>query len=92
MNHVKRESYKIKNTIMQNLVVFIEPSEDASNISSKAAMLYLNLFCIDEESACESSGVYFLKSEEPLNFTLKQKAEGEGKAVSREKMSIKIKI
>ena len=65
---------------MQNLVVFIEPSEDASNISLKAGMLYLNRFCIDEESACESSGVHYLKSEEPLHFTLKQKAEGEGKA------------
>ena len=61
---------------MQNLVVFIEPSEDASNISLKAAMLYLNRFCIDEESACESSGVYYLKSEEPLNITLKQKEKG----------------
>ena len=66
---------------MQNLVVFIEPSDDASNISSKAAILYLNRFCIDEESACELSGVYDLKSEEPLRITLKQKAEGQGKAI-----------
>ena len=65
---------------MQNLVVFIEPSEDASNISAKAAMLFWNRFCISEESACELSGVYYLKSEEPLNFTLKQKVEGKGKA------------
>ena len=61
---------------MQNLVVFIERSEDASNISWQAAKLYLNRFCIDEESACELSGVYYLETEEPLNFTLKQKAEG----------------
>ena len=61
---------------MQNLVVFIELSEDASNISLKAANLYLNRFCIDEDAACELSGIYYLKSEEPLNFTLKQKAEG----------------
>ena len=66
---------------MQNLVVFIEPSDDASNISSKAAILYLNRFCIDEESACELSGVYYLKSEEPLNFTLKQKEEGKGEGI-----------
>ena len=46
---------------MQNLVVFIEPSEDASNISLKAGMLYLNRFCIDEDAACEISGVYYLK-------------------------------
>ena len=67
---------------MQNLIVFIESAEDASNISSKAAMLYLNRFCIDEESACELTGIYYLKSEEPLRITLKQKAEGQGKAIS----------
>ena len=61
---------------MQNLVVFIEPSKDASNISYKAGTLYLNRFCIDEDAACELSGVYHLKSEEPLNFTLREKAEG----------------
>ena len=46
---------------MQNLVVFIEPSNDASNISLKAGKLYLNRFCIDEDAACELSGVYYLK-------------------------------
>ena len=61
---------------MQNLVVFIEPSKDASNISLKAGKLYLNRFCIDEDAACEFSGVYYLNSEEPLNFTLKQKVKG----------------
>ena len=66
---------------MQNLVVFIERSEDASNISWQAAKLYLNRFCIAEEAACELSGVYHLKSEEPLSFTLRQKAEGKGKAI-----------
>ena len=61
---------------MQNLVVFIEPSEDASNISAKAGNLYFNRFCIDEDAACELSGVYYLNSGEPLNFTLRQKEEG----------------
>ena len=61
---------------MQNLIVFIKPSEDASNISSQAAILYLNRFCIDEESTCELSGVYYLTSEEPLLITLRQKAGG----------------
>ena len=68
---------------MQNLVVFIEPSDDASNISARAAILYLNRFCIDEESSCELSGVYYLKSEEPLNFTLKQKEKGNGVAIKQ---------
>ena len=66
---------------MQNLVVFIEPSQDASNISLKAGKLYFNRFCIDEDAACELSGVYYLKSEEPLRITLKHKAEGKGKAI-----------
>ena len=66
---------------MQNLVVFIEPSQDASNISLKAGKLYFNRFCIDEDAACELSGVYYLKSEEPLRITLKQKAEGKGKTI-----------
>ena len=61
---------------MQNLVVFIERSNDASNISCKAARLYLNRFCIDEDAACEISGVCYLNLEEPLYFTLKQKTEG----------------
>lgn len=46
---------------MQNLIVFMEPSEDLENISVKAGKLYLNRFCIDEDSACELSGVYYLK-------------------------------
>ena len=46
---------------MQNLVVFIESSEDASNISYKAGRLYFNRFCIDEDAACELLGVFYLK-------------------------------
>ena len=61
---------------MLNLLIFIEPSEDVSNISWRAINLYLNTICIDEDAGCELSGVYYLKSEEPLNFTLKQKLQG----------------
>ena len=50
---------------MQNLVVYIESSKDASNISFKATNLYLNRFCTHEDAACELSGVYYLKTEEP---------------------------
>ena len=63
---------------MQNLVVFIQPSEDDFDISARAATLYLNRFCIDEEAACELSGVHYLKSsEEPLNSTRSKKTKGE---------------
>ena len=61
---------------MLNLLFFIETSEETSNISWRAGNLYLNTFCIDEDVGCELSGVYYLKSEEPLRITLKRKAEG----------------
>ena len=43
---------------MQNLVVFMDPSERASYFSFKAGNMYLNRFCIDEDAAFELSGVY----------------------------------
>ena len=46
---------------MQNLIVLMEPSKDAENISWKGGKLLLNRFCIEEDTACEVSGVYFLK-------------------------------
>ena len=46
---------------MQNLVVLMEPSEDADNVSLKAGNMILNRFCIDEDAAFELSGVSYLK-------------------------------
>ena len=46
---------------MQNLIVLMEPSKDAENISWKGGRLFFNRFCIDEDAACELSGVYYLK-------------------------------
>ena len=46
---------------MQKLVVFLEPSEDASNISMKGGNMILNRFCIDEDAAFELSGVNYLE-------------------------------
>ena len=43
--------------VMQNLVVFMEPSEKASDISLKGGNMILNRFCIDEDAAFELSGV-----------------------------------
>ena len=42
---------------MQNLVVFIEPSEDAHRTDLKAGNMILNRFCIDEDAAFELSRV-----------------------------------
>ena len=47
--------------IMQNLLVFMEPSEDAWKTSLKGGNMILNRFCIDEDAAFELSGVYHLK-------------------------------
>ena len=47
--------------VMQNLVVLMEPSEDAESVSSKAGTMILNRFCIDEDAAFELSGVKSLK-------------------------------
>ena len=46
---------------MQNLVVFMERSENASDISLKGGNMILNQFCIDEDAAFELSGVNSFK-------------------------------
>ena len=45
---------------MQNIIVLVEPSAAAWDISWKAANMILNRFCIDEDASFESSGVYSL--------------------------------
>ena len=47
--------------IMQNLVVLMEPSEDAWVTPLKGGNMILNRFCIDEDAAFELSGVSYLK-------------------------------
>ena len=47
---------------MQNLIVLIELSKEAENISLKAGNMFLNRFSIDEDAAFELFGVYYLKS------------------------------
>ena len=46
---------------MQNLIYFEEICEQKENISRNACVLYLNRFLIDEDDACELSGVYQLE-------------------------------
>ena len=54
---------------MQNLVVLMEPSRNAHNISLKAGNMILNRFCIDEDAAFELSGVnYFKKLSSDIEF------------------------
>ena len=52
---------KAMSKIMQNLVVLMEPSDDAWNIDLKGGNMCFNRFCIDEDAAFELSGIHFLK-------------------------------
>ena len=53
---------------MQNVVLLLESSEEAYNVSWKAGIMLLNRFCIDEDAAYESAGVYYLKSSKKHRF------------------------
>ena len=69
--------------IMQNLVVLMEPSEDAYRTPFKAGNMILNRFCIDEDAAFELSGVNYLKKsslkmETKLKFVSERKVKGKG--------------
>ena len=57
---------------MQNLVVFMEPSPYAFDISLKDGNRFLNRFLIDEDAAFELSGVRYLK-QSPLTRFLNDK-------------------
>ena len=46
---------------MQNLVVLMEPSDDAWDNSLKTGNMIFNRFCIDEDAAFELSGVKYLQ-------------------------------
>ena len=59
LSHV-RESTKMKK-IMQNVVLLMKPNEFAFMVSMKAGKMCLNRFCIDEDAAFESTGVYYLE-------------------------------
>ena len=69
---------------MQNLVLLIEPSKDASVISLKGGNMCMNRFCINEEAAVESSGVHYLKkpwykmSNESDKFEVAKESKGKG--------------
>ena len=68
---------------MQNLVLFMESSIEAPNISLKSGNLCLNGFCIDEDSAFELSGVHYLKKTSygiiyEEEFELERKSKGNG--------------
>ena len=57
---------------MQNLVVLMEPSEDAYFTPLKTGNMILNRFCIDEDAAFEISGVNYLKKS-PISMNYREK-------------------
>ena len=68
---------------MQNLVVLMEPSEDAHDVPLKGGNMILNRFCIDEDAAFELSRVNSLKktsedieNSKTLEFKLKREEKG----------------
>ena len=64
---------------MKNLVLLMEPSEDAHEISLKGGNMCLNRFCIDEEAAFELSEIRYLNPTHPEEFfqsDRKAKVEG----------------
>ena len=50
---------------MQNLVVLMEPSDEAFETPLKGGNMILNRFCIDEDAGFELSGVSYL----PKSYT-----------------------
>ena len=56
-----REMNKMK-PVSQDIVIIRLPSIDRSDISWKSGNMALNRFCIDEEMANESSGIFYWKN------------------------------
>ena len=46
---------------MQNVILFLEPSDDPWDVSMKAGNSYFNRIGIDENAGFELLGVYYLK-------------------------------
>ena len=72
---------------MQNLVVLMEPSEEAYRTPLKGGNMILNRFCIDEDAAFELSGVNYLKKSSRdivygASFALEEKRKEKGKEYS----------
>ena len=70
--HIKRENTKIidrkMSSIRQNIVLLVFPPNFSYDISWKGGNMILNRFCIDEEMANESSGVFDCRAHIPLNL------------------------
>ena len=70
--------------IMQNLVVLMGPSNDASETPLKVGNMILNRFCIDEDAAFELSGVNYLKKSESKMYWGTRMSEAKTKLKGKE--------
>ena len=68
--------------VLQNVVLLLDPMKEAWDVSYKAGMMYFNRFCIDEDAAFESTGVYHLKliTSDDLEDRLALKEKGQRKS------------
>ena len=82
-SHV-REFKKMKR-VMQNVVLIMEPNDDDFEVSMQAGNMCLNRFCIDEDAAFETTGVYYLEESfrvhEYGSFQPENKSKGLGKSI-----------
>ena len=74
----------IMSKIMQNLVVLMGPSNDASETPLKVGNMILNRFCIDEDAAFELSGVNYLKKSESKMYWGTRMSEAKTKLKGKE--------
>ena len=68
---VEKKMSKVKHSI----VLLMDPTHDAYNNSLKAGNMLLNRFCIDEDAAFESSGVYYYLGEKASTIAEKEKGK-----------------
>ena len=83
-----KENFKVSEMpkIMQGIVLFIEPSDDAFFTPSKIGHLFMNRFAIDEDSSFEivkvlelektSLAMYYPNHPEYKNFEKERKQKG----------------
>ena len=73
---------------MQNIVLFIEPFDDAFDKPEKIGHLFMNRFAVDEDASCEvlsvlelgkgSEKMSWLENTEYENFEIERKEKGMG--------------
>ena len=64
----------IRNHPIEDVIVFFEPPVAAYDNTSKGGKMTLNRFCINEETAFESCGVFYLEQTELWSYEFKSKS------------------